>query len=168
MKHLPALFALAIMSIVLMGCPYNAKVAIDAKPTIKINRELLGVWKTQKDDTISITVTAKSDKEYAIKAVLPNLMTKGYSEYDMTAFASKVGNYTVLNVIDEQDMYSYIVMIYKDGNLSLQPLAEEMTDKEFGTPAETRAFLEKYLAQPEDKIQYADDVDLTKMYKVKR
>lgn len=160
MKKVFQVFSLTLALILLTGCPYESAVTIDEQPSVKVPGELVSTWEIE-------TSNENADK-FIVKKEGDNLMriTKKTSSDDGSkykAFISKVGGVDFMQVYEVNEDWSekkekndkgkevpvkeyYIYRVqYNDdfSKVTLQPLSENITEK-FNTPAEFRAFLEKY------------------------
>lgn len=140
-KKLQFIIPLFVLAIMLGGCPYSSKVAIDA-PSIKVTDALLGSWEP-KDGDDKITVSKKDANTYAITK-----KSSSGNETKYEAFMSKIGEDQFLNIYETADeaktYYFYKVILGKENTkLTLVPVTENI-DEEFKSSAELKAFFEKY------------------------
>ncbi|HYG17015.1 MAG TPA: hypothetical protein VEC12_14755 [Bacteroidia bacterium] len=138
MKFIKIFVMLLVCSMVFMGCPYSAEIALDAEPAVKIDNRLIGTY--QKSDTKYI-VTKSSDLLYKI------VEKSEEEETNYMGFLSKIGEATFLNIYEanasNRQYYFYKVEIVEGGNVELHPLTTNIKET-FTTSAELKSFVTKY------------------------
>ncbi|HTA26778.1 MAG TPA: hypothetical protein VK809_03250 [Bacteroidia bacterium] len=114
-----------------MGCPYHSDVAIDT-PTVKIDAKLLGKWQKRTSDDETYIVTQKDAYNFKIveKEKTPS---EGSKDKEYTAFLSKVGGTTFMNLYDPTEdtktYYFYKLDISDEtGGFTLYPVTEYITE----------------------------------------
>jgi hypothetical protein len=158
---------LFLLAVVIWGCPYESTVAIDKTPSIKINEKLLGAWRKSSypSDYTEVVFTKKSPYQYAIQARVQG-EAGDYDKYNFIAWLSVINNWRLLNVYDkEESKYFFVVVELENNRLSLKPISEDITEKEFNTPAEIKKYFQQLLDK--DFYQFDDDTGIGDLQKVK-
>ena len=162
---LSSFILLASLSMLLLGCPYESDFPLDDHPSVLIDESLLGTWRTSgyPSDSTEIIFKRKSGKEYDITTTLSGGLG-GYTNDSFTGYLSRLKGKSLLNVKKREDNTYYIVeVVLKDGKLSLSPLSEEITTRQFSSPAEWRKFIaEQYTS---DTIKYDEESQMTDLEK---
>jgi len=136
---------LVLLSLLFMGCPYNAEVALDEGST-KIEERLLGKWESK----------SSSDYDYIVSKVDASTMKiekKPRAEGESTVymgFLSDIKGTRFLNVYEESAnprvYYFYKVDLTTSGaKLTLSPVTENIREK-FTSSAELKAYFEKHMS----------------------
>lgn len=139
MKLTKVLLMLLVCSVVFMGCPYSAEVALDENPSVKIDTRLVGKYTKS-----SLTYTVSKSSDYLYKIVEIN---EDGGETNYMGFLSKIGDASFLNIYEEDatspQYYLYKVEINEDGSVTLDPVTTNIKET-FKTSAELRSFVAKY------------------------
>lgn len=135
--EIPLLFALAVS---LCSCPYSSSYSLDEVPGIYVEDILLGKWvtsvknpATKKEENIYLSLSKKTDTEYNISFSGNLDAVRRYEPVNSdsisgTAFMSTVGERQFFNIRIHARIY-IAQFIFKDGTISLLPLAEHFTSK---------------------------------------
>lgn len=140
MKKILNISFLFFLSVSLCSCPYSSAYYLDETPSIYVEDTLLGNWSTfvkskrgQRPEPVTVSLSKRTDTEYGITFsgylddLKPYMRITGDS-ITGTAFMSTIGNRQFLNI--RINSRTYIAeMRFKDGALSLFPLAENFTSK---------------------------------------
>jgi hypothetical protein len=130
--------ALCILGLVLAGCEYTVPLA--AKPELKLDRALLGVWERQLPDGKKerLLVLPLDENEYLVSfpAGTPDAMFA-------RACLVKVGEETLVqlrwfgnahgNLITDEPPYQYVAYSATEGTLSVQLLNSDVIPKDIPT-----------------------------------
>jgi hypothetical protein len=155
------------LSLVFMGCPYQAKVPIDDQTNSKPDKTLVGTWEEKGSDDYEWKVEI-TDGVYRIEK--KNLKDGG----DPTiykAFLSDVSGVTFMNVyeLDEygssSDRKYWLYRIEKKGEgdrVKMRAVTDNITE-EFSTSADLKAFIKKnmeisfFYNKDDEKTFYKND-----------
>jgi hypothetical protein len=139
MKKIIEIFLLFLLIVSLCACPYSSPYPLDETPGIYVEDTLLGNWGAfvnkpgKKAEPVTVSFRKRNDTEYdiAFSGYLEDLKPYMRITADSiagTAFMSTVGDRQFLNI--RINSRTYIAELrFKDGNLSLLPLAENFTSK---------------------------------------
>lgn len=170
---IPVLF---LLSVLLCSCPYSSPYQLDENPNFFVEDVLLGHWATfvkkpvsGSEEPVKLILTKKSETEYniAFTGKIDELRPFKLVSKDTisgTAYMSAVAGRQFLNIAIKGAYYLAEIK-YKDGVLSLLPIAEHFTSKMIQSNTDLRSFLEvhcKTRVQP----MYDDDFCLREMVKV--
>lgn len=141
MKVRGSVILLPLLSLLLLGCPYESPYGIDDTAQLPIDESLIGKWATfvtkpgfegyQKDEAIKIIFSKESDNEYhiAITGYLKELNQMKLTENDSlqcSGYLSEVSGKRFLNVFFRGRMY--IAEVKQDAKgLSILALATQFT-----------------------------------------
>ena len=140
MKKLYEFLLLFFLSVSLCSCPYSSAYNLDDTPGIYVEDTLLGSWSTfvkrpggKRAEPVTISFSKRTDTEYdiAITGYLNDLkpyMRITADSISGTAFMSTVNDRQFLNIRINSRIY-IAELKFKDGTLSLFPLAEHFTSK---------------------------------------
>lgn len=162
----PALtFSLLIgLAVMLCSCPYESYVPLDETASSYINTDLLGTWRYENypNDSTEVSFYKKSDYEYYVEAKLPYQNT--YSHYSFTGYFCHVKDGVLLNLKEESGA-NYVAAIWLNSkHLTIKALSENITDKQFSTSSEFKAFIEKIYSN--STVKYDDETALNDLQKV--
>lgn len=166
MKTCRTAILLFTVAIVLWGCPYKSDVGIDAGPSIKIDKALLGVWHKPgyPADSTELLFTKATAQQYKLTAVIKS--DDAYETHFYNAWFSPLGKWQLITLYDtESKKYSFGEVNITDKELSLQLLSEDISSEQFATVPAMRKFMEEVYTG--NKMQYDKDVDFTGLLKVK-
>ncbi len=143
MKKIKLLAVLAAVSTLFMGCPYSAEMALDEKPSVKIDEKILGKWEQKSSSDYAYTVTKEDDNTYKIEK-------KTVSSGDVTVykgFLSDIGGTRYMNVWEAEATtkayYFYKVEMTTSGSkITMAPVSENI-DEKFTTSTEMKDFFKK-------------------------
>lgn len=167
---------LFFLSVLLCACPYSSPYLLDENPTIYVEDELMGSWATfvtkpgsNKQEIVKLILSKRSDTEYniAFTGKLDELKPFKLVLKDSvngTAFMSTVAGNQFLNISVKGTNY-IAELKFKNGKLSLLPLAEHFTAKLVQNNSELRNCLEFHYKTRVHPI-YDNDFCLTEMIKV--
>lgn len=167
---------LFLLSVLLCACPYSSPYLLDENPTIYVEDELIGSWATLvkkpvsgKQEIVRLILSKRSDTEYniAFTGKLDELKPFKLLLRDSvngTAFMSTVAGNQFLNISIKGANY-IAELKFKNGKLSLLPLAEHFTSKLVQNNSELRNCLEFHYKTRVHPI-YDDDFCLMEMIKV--
>jgi hypothetical protein len=176
MKTIVNISLLFLLSVLLCSCPYSSPYLLDENPTIYVEDELIGNWATLvkkpvsgKEEIVKLILSKRSDTEYniAFTGKLDELKPFKLLLRDSvngTAFMSTVAGNQFLNISIKGSNY-IAELKFKNGKLSLLPLAEHFTSKLVQNNFELRNCLEFHYKTRVHPI-YDDDFCLTEMIKV--
>jgi hypothetical protein len=157
MQKITALLALAFVSLIFTGCPYDSAVPIDQrKPAF--NTALLGSWMAKSPEGNDVfTVSKQDDFNYRI---VERGTENQQNLVNLTAFISVVNKMTYLNMKDDKNAtYSFakIDLSTDASHVTLSFISEEMKTK-FSTPAELKTFIADNQAKEnffeKDKLEF--------------
>ncbi len=145
MNKLLAGILLVGMSMVFTGCPYSAEFGIDAKPTIKINTQILGKYESKGSSDYSYTISKHDDYRYKIE----KKSTTSSSIDNYFAYLSIIDGVQFLNVSEEessQTSYFFYKLTISSGgdNINLAPVTENIAEQ-FKSSEEMKKFFQKYM-----------------------
>lgn len=140
MNKLKTALMLMALAVLLGGCPYESKVPLD-KPSIKINEDLLGNYRAEKDK-LHYTVNRLNKFTYKIDEQKDSGEVKIYYGY-----LSNVGKEQFLNVYDPAETTPeymfYKVATAPDGKTITLSSVTENIDEKFEKAEDLKAFFEK-------------------------
>ncbi|MBS1510126.1 MAG: hypothetical protein JST86_04750 [Bacteroidetes bacterium] len=166
MKRLRFPALLALLTVLLYGCPYESKVGIDNGPTMRIKTELLGTWHKSNypSDSTELVFSKASNVKYNLKITALN-SDKKYDIYTVTAWFSKAGSQELMTLYNANEKsYYFGELVMKDGRISLVLLSDEITDTQYDKPGELKQFIEELYKN--DEVKYDYTIDLTNLGKV--
>jgi hypothetical protein len=144
MKTLQHIFAVVIVAILFMGCPYGTEVAIDEKPVVKVMPSLLGKWEQRSSTDYSYTVSKVDEFTYKIE----KLTVSSGEKTVYNGFVSDVGGEKFFNIWEEsattKTYYLYKVDMSGGDNLVKLVSVTDNIDEKFTSSAELKKFIEKY------------------------
>ncbi len=167
---------LFLLSVLLCACPYSSPYLLDENPTIYVEDELIGNWATlvkkpgnDKEEIVKLILSKRSDTEYNIVFTgkldeLKPFKVLLRDSVNGTAFMSTVAGNQFLNISIKGSNY-IAELKFKNGKLSLLPLAEHFTSKLVQNNSELRNCLEFHYKTRVHPI-YDDDFCLIEMIKV--
>lgn len=125
MKKLLQGSLLILCSIGLFGCPYESEVPI-SKPSIPVNKTMLGKWSSKDEVYNTYTVTQASPTEYNIVQVNSVGDTKHFK-----GFLSQVKGNMFMNVYSDSTKayFLYKVVIDAADKFTLIPFSDEIPQK---------------------------------------
>lgn len=140
MKKLFEISLLFFLAVTLCACPYSSAHYLDESPVNKVDETLIGKWiafvkkpNNPREEAVYVTLEKKNDSEYNVSfsGNLNELRPYRYITSDSlagTAFISLVDNRQFFNIKINARVYIAETR-FKDGKLSLLPLAESFTAK---------------------------------------
>lgn len=135
---------LACFGLLFAGCPYQSDVAIDAKPTVKLDQALVGNWEEGGSNEYTYTVTKLDD--YTCK-IIKKRATENTEEAIYNGFISQVGNAKFLNLWEDSE-YEKKYYLYKmelNGNsMKLLEVTDNIKEK-FEKSEDLKAFITKHM-----------------------
>jgi hypothetical protein len=138
-------FTLAIVSVLLWGCPYSSDVPIDEAKE-KVNPELMGKW-TKDGSTENpkfYNVTKASDTKYNFEENTYSSSDNKYNQKNYTGHTTTIGSDVFLNMENDGKYYIYkIVMKKGEGMFELIEVTDNIKEK-FSKSADLKAFVTKY------------------------
>lgn len=145
MKSLKILLLFVPLTLLLTGCPYNAEIALDEKPAVKVDERLIGSWEQKSSSSDYVyTVTKKDDFTY----VFVKENTKSGDKQTYNAFTTDIDGTKFLSLwqINEYDSkpsyYFYKLVIEKDYLIKMVSVTENI-DEKFETAAQMRDYFKK-------------------------
>lgn len=148
MKNLKHLLIFLPMLFLLTACPYSAEIALDEKPTIKVDDRLIGSWEQKSSSSDYVyNVTKKDDFTYSFEKV----NTKSDDKTTYNAYTTDINGVKFLSLwqISEYDSkpsyYFYKLEIVKDYMVKLVSVTENI-DEKFETAAEMREYFKKNMS----------------------
>lgn len=145
MKTLKNLLLFVPLALLLTGCPYNAEIALDEKPAVKVDERLIGSWEQKSSSSDYVyTVTKKDDFTY----VFVKENTKSGDKQTYNAFTTDIDGTKFLSLwqINEYDSkpsyYFYKLVIEKDYLIKMVSVTENI-DEKFETSAQMRDYFKK-------------------------
>jgi hypothetical protein len=145
MKNLKWILPLAILTVMLAGCPYSSDIALD-KTGKKIDASLLGTWEPKSSSSTDKYVITK-DNDFTYKITKTSKDAKEPTIYK--GFLVDLDGDTFLNLWEEngsteKTYYFYKVTLSSSKNkITLDGVTDNITEK-FSTGAEMQAFFKKY------------------------
>lgn len=181
MKNLLALPALAILCMMLAGCPYESEFPLDQTRALKIDSSLLGTWckYNSADGALFTTVIfeAKSAKEYRVTVTKPDLGEgwpglgkNGIDTFQYLAYSTLVAGQGVYTCTDSSGKYFFAVIQRPERNrISIKLLPDVMIGtKHINSADELKTYITRYLtSQAAGNIAYENDAWLNNLAKLK-
>ena len=141
MKKLHRILFLIGICLSLTGCPYESGVPID-KPSVKINKEILGTWEYSHNHGELFKVSQLDDFRYKI------VKTKVNSEStdDYTAYTSIINGISFINLWESntnetsQKYAFYKMQLESKDKIRLSEVTENI-DEKFNSSEELKAFI---------------------------
>src|ERR1700722_17195176 len=101
MKKIYSFILICCVSLLFMGCPYNAANPIDTA-SIKIDQKLIGKWQQRSSEDITYVVKAKDDFTYTIieKHKPPTDGSKPEDDKTYNAYLSDIDGTKFLNLYE--------------------------------------------------------------------
>ena len=176
MKTISNISFLFLVSVLLCSCPYSSPYQLDDSPAFYVEDVLLGNWATLikkpgtgKEEPIKLILSKKSDTEYNISFTgkldeLKPFKSVNKDSVTGTAFMSTVAGIQFLNISVKGTNY-IAELEFKDGKLSLLPLAEHFTSKMIRNNTELRNCLEVHYKTRVHPV-YDEEFCLKQMVKV--
>ncbi|MDH4127223.1 MAG: hypothetical protein OEV44_00605 [Spirochaetota bacterium] len=140
------LFAMSLLTIILVGCPYVSKVPFD-EPSMNINNSLLGKWFTQKNPKETSTfylTTKKSANVYSIIENRWNNNKKSFTQVNYEGWLSKLKNNQFLTVKTNNGYSFYKIISISSDQLKLDSLTSNI-DEKFSNPSDLKNFILKHM-----------------------
>ena len=176
MKLLILIPTLAIVSIVLCGCPYSSAYRLDETPQQSLDESLMGKWAVSikkpgkvNEEAVKLSISKKNDMEYAVSItgyideIKPYIIFADDSVQG-TAHLSMLANRKFLNLFIKDRNY-IIEMKIENGKLSFLPLAENFTAKIVKNCGALRTAVE-YHYKTRVRPMYDEDFCLKEMVRV--
>ena len=134
---------LLMMGIVFTGCPYSADFGLDARPAIKINKQLLGQYETKDSPGDTYTLLKKDKYLYKIE----KRSSFGSSSETYNAYLSNLEGVLFLNIYEDESSnptyYFYKLNISSGGNtVTLASVTNDITEG-FSSSEELKKFFLK-------------------------
>ncbi|UEG49147.1 hypothetical protein LK994_10940 [Ferruginibacter lapsinanis] len=166
MRTIYSIFCLAILSIILPGCPSMYYLALEepAERTVTIDTELLGTWRSQhySEDSTEIVIEKLNKKQYRILSKV-NTEGYGYTSSDFVGWISKVGNRSLMSLNESSSLiYYFAEWEIKHGALTVKLLSLPPADK-YDHSAQLNEFISSSYS---NKTMYYDED--TKMIDLKK
>lgn len=166
MKRFAIYLSSLSLCFLLMACPYDGFVSVDAEPKYSIDKALLGDWLLNDFPENGMTSTYRAvqfnEKEYFVELSAEDKGKRESAFY--RGFISKVNGYNVLNLQILGGDRTFMVLRYsfKNENLHLVWLNELYAKKdEISSPDELRKIIENN-KDKEDLFEVAEEIELTK------
>ncbi len=139
-QPLSFLWALALLSIsvILSGCPYHSVYYLDPLPKEPIDEAWVGRWQGVVTDEVygtrtlvDVDMTRSDELTYEIRfsGFFGRINKKRQPQRDTlmaSAFISRVGDHTVLNVLSDETVF-LVEVTYQEDRLSFLPLSDRFT-----------------------------------------
>ena len=141
--------AIVLLSVILSGCPFQSKIALNKNDAITVDKNLLGRWTCknikEEDELIELTVEQLNDKEYifTFQVTEPNKETEreNWKGFTVEIKGQKIINVETKTNEPEYDFYRYKI---KGNTLRVAYVSDNfIADNSFSTEKELRDFLEK-------------------------
>jgi len=164
MRPILTFLLLIVLSVSLCSCPYISDVPLDDNPSSYINTDLIGTWRYENypGDSTEISFSKKNEYEYNVEATLPYQST--YAHYTFTGYFCHIKDGVLLN-LKESDGSNYVAAVWLNNrHLTIKALSENVTDKQFSTSSEFKAFVEKIYTN--STVKYDDETALNDLQKV--
>lgn len=157
MKKLLPLGLLAMLSVVLFGCPYESSVPL-SKTGMPVDHRFIGKWISDDETYNKYTVELKNESEYKITQ---RSLTGNTAHF--TGYLTDVKGATFMNLYSDstKTYFLYRVKIEPNANrLTLMPISEKL-DEHFGSSDALRNYVEKHL----NLQSFYNDADKEEFYK---
>jgi hypothetical protein len=148
-KKLIPFALMALIAIVFTACPYASVVPIDA-PSVKVDKNLLGKWIKQSDQSSEnptfYEIGKLDDFKYNIVKHEYNSYDSAYSKTTYVAHISKIDNYSFMNMQQDGQGDYYLHRIdLGDKAFSIFEVTDNI-DEKFNNSAELKAFIKKNMS----------------------
>jgi hypothetical protein len=112
MKKIYYILSFTLVSFLFMGCPYDSETPIDKTPSVKIDKNLIGVWGPEStSDSTKYTVSKDDDFTYSIKKESTSSNETTITKYK--GYLSEIGGEKFFNIWEDNNSDSRKYYFYK-------------------------------------------------------
>ncbi len=140
--YIPILFMLSLM---LMGCPYESEVPID-QPLVKVDKNLLGKWVDQENNNGHpgyLEITEANEMKYQIDHY--SWEKDHYNKERLFSYISVVGDQNFMNAQSVGDAkYSLYKYLLEGKSLKVLEVTDNI-DEKFNKSEDLKAFIKQHM-----------------------
>lgn len=150
MKYFAPFLTIAVLTVILTGCPYKSSVPLDVAKE-KINPQVLGAWlpKTElgKPNPAYYVIEMRDSLHYDIDHFQYNEKEEDYTLKEYISWSTRINNLNFMNVqgSGEKDIYLHRLDVMGDDLMILFQVTSNI-DEQFEKPEDLKKFVKKHSA----------------------